>query len=104
MINNTFVVLIPKKPQFQNVNDHWPISLCTVVYKIISTVVMIRLKRVLKKIICPFQSAFIEGKFISENYIIAHEIMHSIKKTTKNKMFGLKLDMSKAYDKMEWDL
>lgn len=100
-INNTFVVLIPKKTQFQNVNDVRPISLYNVVYKIVSKVVANRLKRVLNKIISPFQSAFVGGGFISANSIIAHEIMHIFKKKMKNKMIGLKRDMFKSYDRME---
>lgn len=75
------------------------------VYKIISQVVANRVKRVLHKIISPFQSTFVEGRFIFDDYIIAHEIMHSFKKKRKKiKMIGFKLDMSKAYDRMESDL
>ena len=41
------------------------------------------------------------GKPISDNYIVAHEVIHSLKKKRKEKTMGLKLDMEKAYDRME---
>lgn len=57
---------------------------------------------ILDKIIGPFQSAFVGGRHISYNYIITHEIFHSFKKKEKRKFLGLKLDMVKTYDLMEW--
>lgn len=44
-----------------------------------------------------------KGMVISNNYIIAHEILHSFKKKEKCKFMGMKLDMAKAYDHLEWD-
>lgn len=51
----------------------------------------------------PFQSALIEGRMISDNYVIAHEMIHSFIKERKENFIGFKLDMAKAYDCMEWD-
>lgn len=62
-----------------------------------------RLKEVLDKCISPFQSAFVGGRYVADNYIVAHESLHSFKKIRKDKTIGLKLDMSKAYDRMEWN-
>ena len=56
-----------------------------------------KLKKVLEKVIGPFQTAFVEGRMISNNYIISHEILHSFKKKRKGKLMALKLDMAKAY-------
>lgn len=44
-----------------------------------------------------------KGRYISDNYIIAHEILQSFKKKRKQEDIGRKLDMSKAYDRVEWD-
>ena len=54
------------------------------------------------KLITPFQNAFIKGRNISDNILIAHEIMNGLrKKRGKKYSFGaLKIDMSKAYDKV----
>lgn len=62
-----------------------------------------RLKSILDKIIDSFQSAFAKGRNISNNYIIAHVILHSFRKKNIKNMMGLKLDMSIVYDRTERD-
>ncbi|KAH1074832.1 hypothetical protein J1N35_027160 [Gossypium stocksii] len=51
------------------------------------------------------QCAFILGRQISDNTLIAYEVLHSLKMKKKGKHgnFALKLDLSKAYDRVEWD-
>lgn len=58
---------------------------------------MNKLKKVLERVIRPFQSAFVKGRMISDNYIIAHEILHFFKKKRKGKLMAVKLDMVEAY-------
>lgn len=75
-----------------------------VLYKIGSKVLANILKPLLKHIISPYQSAFVLGRLISDNSLIAFEISHLLKRRRwGNKGFGaLKLDMSKAYNRVEW--
>lgn len=87
-----------------SVNDFRPISLCNI-YKIIARVLVNRLRVVLGGLISKFQNAFVPGRQISDNILLAHEIIECIKrkKNGKKAMFALKLDTSKAYDRVNWD-
>lgn len=84
--------------------DFRPISLCNVIYKIISKYIADRLKPHLPNFIDHSQAAFIKNRHISANIIITQEIIHSFTvKTWKQQAFLLKLDLAKAFDKLEWN-
>ncbi|XP_062020933.1 uncharacterized protein LOC133737384 [Rosa rugosa] len=102
--NFTHLVLIPKVKDPKTASDLRPIALCNVVYKITSKVLANRLKVILPQIISPLQSAFVPGRLISDNSSVATEITHFMKKlrTQAEGFFSLKLDISKAYDRLEW--
>jgi len=103
--NETNIVLIPKVNKPKRIKDLRPISLCNVVYKIISKVLANRLKKVLPEIISLSQSAFMPGQLISDNILVAYELTHYMKnkRVGKTGCTALKLDMSKAYDWVEWE-
>lgn len=102
--NETNIVLIPKINNPREVGDFRPISLCNVNYKIVTKVIANRMKECLNNVILEAQSAFLQGKLISDNIIIGHECINAIKNSKLNwgRMVAIKLDLSKAYDRVEW--
>jgi hypothetical protein len=102
-INHTFLALILKSNVASTIHHFRPISLCNVIYKTISKILANRLKQMLPKLIFPWQAGFVPGRLIQDNSIIAHELIHSMKKKKgKGGYIALKIDMEKAFDKMEW--
>ncbi|CAN6570393.1 unnamed protein product [Malus baccata var. baccata] len=102
--NHTNLVLIPKVKCPKNMTQYRPIALCNVIYKVIAKVLTNRLKLVMPKVICDNQSAFVAGKQIQDNILVVHELLHSLLHQKKGEQTGMaiKLDMAKAYDRVEW--
>ena len=101
-INSTFLVLIPKKPGEDSMDLFRPISLCNSLYKIISKFLTSRLLKILPIIISKWQTDFFPGRQILDSIMMVHEVIHSLEASKREGMF-LKLDLSKAYDWVDWD-
>eukprot|EP00253_Pinus_taeda_P009011 PITA_09011 len=101
-INSTFYALIPKGDNLEDANGFRPIALCNVIYKIITSMMARRLKPLLDKLISAEQTGFVEGRKILDGLIVTQEVIHSLK-VKKQKGMMIKLDLSKAYDRLSWN-
>ncbi|XP_062005887.1 uncharacterized protein LOC133723071 [Rosa rugosa] len=102
--NYTYLCLIPKLQDPKEAMHFRPIALCNVICRISSKVVANRLKVWLPEIVSPLQSAYVPGRLISDNTLVATEAAHFMHKLRHQEsgFFSLKLDISKAYDRLDW--
>ncbi|KAI0522478.1 hypothetical protein KFK09_004857 [Dendrobium nobile] len=99
----TLIVLIPKIKSPLTPSNYKPISLCQTNYKIVATMLVNRLKKIISKLISKEQVAFLHGRSIADHCLLAQEVFHKFK-ISKNKkgLMAIKLDMEQAYDSMSW--
>jgi len=100
-LNSTFIALIPKVSKPQTFDDYRPISLCNFIYKINSKIIAERLKPYLANIITKEQFGFIPNRQILDAVGLAQEGVHTTK-IKKIKAYLMRLDLVKAYDKVDW--
>jgi hypothetical protein len=104
-VNETAIVLLPKKEAPDCLKDYRPISQCNVIYKVVSKCTVNRTQPLLNDIIFPMQSACVLYRLITDNTLIAFECLHVLNHGRHScKNFGaLKLDLTKAYDHVDWN-
>ncbi|KAL4318902.1 hypothetical protein GQ457_18G009340 [Hibiscus cannabinus] len=104
LVNETVIVLIPIVDKPTSMRQLRPISLCTVIYKTVSKVLVNRMKAILPHCISNAQAAFVQGRAITDNIMVAHELVHTLHTSVSRSSQGVvfKLDMEKAFDRVEW--
>ncbi|KAL0559838.1 hypothetical protein IC582_000218 [Cucumis melo] len=100
-VNETLITLIAKKEHCETVADFRPISLTTAIYKLIAKTLADRLKQTLPETISESQMAFVKGRQITEAILIANEAL-DFWRSKKERGFVIKLDIEKAFDKLNW--
>lgn len=102
-LNHTHIVLILKCKKLETLTQFRSINLCNVAYKIASKTIANRLKSILDAIIFPSQPASVLGRLLTDNVLLAFKVNHYLntKRRAKKRHISLKLDISKAYHKVE---
>lgn len=101
--NATVLTLIPKKMNATLISNFRPISCCNTTYKVISKLLASRLKQVLPQVISITQSAFLPGRLMVENVLMATELIRGYNWKNITKRSLLKVDLKKAFDSLEWN-
>ncbi|KAG7533326.1 hypothetical protein ISN45_Aa08g009650 [Arabidopsis thaliana x Arabidopsis arenosa] len=101
-INGTILTLVPKVTNPETMKDFRPIACCNLVYKVISKILAQRLKRNLPEAIELNQSAFVKGRLLLENVLLATELVKDYHKAAISSRSALKLDISMAFDTVQW--
>lgn len=100
-LKETHIVLIPKSDHPELASQFRPIGLCNVVYKIVTKVIVNRIKPHLPFFISNTQSSFVPGRQGTDNIVIMQEVLHTMKRKQGVKGYmAIKIDFEKAYDRL----
>lgn len=101
--NTSILCLIPKSSDADSLAQFRPISLCNVLTKGIYKVLANHLRPLMTKLTGQCQSSFIPRRSTSNNIMIAQEVIHSLhRRWGRNGTFIVKVDLEKAYDRVDW--
>ncbi|WOL04983.1 hypothetical protein Cni_G13706 [Canna indica] len=103
-INHTHIAMISKVKSPQEMTDIRPITLSNFTYNIFSKILVHRVQPIMDLLISDNQSAFIKNRRIFDNIPLSHELNHYLqsKQYSRSHEMAVKLDMSKAFDRLEW--
>ena len=101
--NSTIFSLVPKRPGASLITDYRPILCLNTVYKTISRLIVKRLKPILSSFTVPNQTAFVKGRLLVENTVLASELINGYHKNSSQKQITIKVDIAKAFDTLSWD-
>ena len=97
------MALISKVAHPEVITQFRPISLCNTLYKLLSRIIVHQLKPYMAEVINPCQAGFVPGRRTSDNIIIVQEVIRTlISRRGWTGYVAIKLDLEKAYDRLEW--
>jgi hypothetical protein len=102
-VNSAIITLVPKVPNPFSIIEFRPIACCNVLYKCITKILANRLRSCLSDLISFNQTAFVKGRIISENILLAQELVKGYHKNKGKARCAIKVDLKKAYDSVEWN-
>ncbi|CAA7017582.1 unnamed protein product [Microthlaspi erraticum] len=100
--NFTIFTLVPKFPGASKISDYRPISCLNTLYKVVSRLLVSRLKPILPDLIVPNQTAFVKDRLLVENTVLAGELVNGYHKTKGPKKITIKVDIAKHFDSVSW--
>lgn len=100
-VNCAIVTLIPKSVEAKEMKDMRPIACCSIMYKIISKILTIRLSKIINFMVDDSQLAFLPGKVIQDDIIMAHELLRGYNRKNISARCDIQKDIQKAYDIVE---
>jgi len=101
LLNSAYITLIPKREDALHIKDYRPISLVHSFAKLITKILANRLASRLGQLVSPNQSAFIEGRFIQDNFMLVQQTARHLHQQKQPRIL-MKLDITKAFDSVSW--
>ncbi|XP_071723925.1 uncharacterized protein [Rutidosis leptorrhynchoides] len=102
-VNATILTLVPKVPNASAVSDFRLIACCNTIYKVITKILANRIAAVLNDLISPSQNAFVKGRRIRNNILLAQELFVGFHLHPYLPKCAVKVDFHKAYDTVDWE-
>lgn len=100
--NATLLSLVPKTTSAEKMSDFRPIVCCNLVYKLISKIMVHRLKAILPRAIEKNMCAFVQGRLLLENILLETNLVKDYHKPQVSSRSAVKLDISKDFDTVKW--
>ncbi|CAL1394844.1 unnamed protein product [Linum trigynum] len=101
-VNSTLLALIPKVHSPEEMKFFRPIACCNILYKCIAKILATRLSAVMPCVISESQTAFVKGRLIGENILLAHELVQKYGRKNISSRSLVKVDLMKAFDSVNW--
>jgi hypothetical protein len=101
LLNQAYVVLIPKKSCPQRVSDFRLVSLTHSFAKLVYKILANRLGLELGNLVAVNQTAFIKKRCLHDNFIYVQQLVKDLHRKKMPALF-IKLDISKVFDTVNW--